>query len=155
MTNLLVNIAVFSFICLGVLLPVRSEMGPAVSPVLPPLDITGKSFDGWCRSKYNDCSISIAEDYILIDSKYKVKREQITSWSRNDEFRDASGFIGQHHLYTYEFRYQRSDGIYERGWIIFQNAKASDRFYVSIKKWAAAKELICQYNFDSRRVICN
>jgi len=155
MINPLASIAAISFIALGVILPARSEMGPAVTPEQPLMVLSGQSFDGWCRINYKDCEIRIDENYIIVDNKYKVSKEQITSWSRNDQFRDASGFTGPHHLYTYEFRYQKPDGKYERGWIIFQNSKASDSFYASLKKWAAAKEDICQYNFDSRKVVCN
>lgn len=133
----------------------RTDMGPAIAPEQPLMVLTGKTFDGWCRSKYKDCKISIEGESLLIDNRHRVAKDQITSWSRSDEFRDASGFIGPHHLYTYEFRYKKPDGNYEKGWIVFQNSKASDSFFASIKRWAAAKEHRCQYNFDTRRVVCD
>lgn len=129
-------------------------MGPAVAPKEKFPELTRKSFDGWCRKKYQDCTISIEGDSLVIDGSYRVNKNDIYLWSRADEFRQQSGFIGPHHLYTYEFRYKDEVGQSERGWVVFQESNASDAFYSSIKAWAGSAEQKCEYNFDARKVVC-
>lgn len=134
--------------------PVIADMGPA--KVTPSTEKPNKTatYDGWCKTKYNDCKISFEGDYLVVDGKHKVSRDQIYSWTRLDEFRRESGLIGPHHLYIYEFRYKSASGATEQGWVVFQNSSASDAFYASLKAWGGTKEKRCEYNFDKRQVVC-
>ena len=131
-----------------------ADMGPATLETPKAKSSLTSAYEGWCKTKYNNCKISFEGDYLVIDGKHRVAKEQIYSWARLDEFRRESGFIGPHHLYTYEFRYRSSSGATEQGWILFQNSAASDSFYASVKDWAGARESRCEYNFDVRRVVC-
>lgn len=132
----------------------HADMGRAdVIKNEPGLPIQSK-FDAWCVEKYADCVVTIDDDKISVDGSSGVTRNNLIKWERNDNYRDASGFIGPHHLYSYKFIYKVADGRWKKAVIVFQNSRTSDRFYERLKLWNPKKEANCQYNFDTRKVEC-
>lgn len=134
--------------------PARADMGKAdVVKSEPGLPVQSK-FDAWCVEKYADCVVTITDEKISVDGSSGVTKQNLIKWERNDNYRDASGFIGPHHLYSYKFIYKASDGRWKKAVIVFQNSRTSDRFYERLKSWNLQKEQNCQYNFDTRKVEC-
>ena len=133
---------------------VKADMGKAdVTKSEPGLPVQSK-FDAWCVEKYADCVVTITDEKISVDGSSGVTKKNLVRWERNDNYRDASGFIGPHHLYSYKFVYRDSDGDRRKAVIVFQNSRTSDRFYERLKSFLPKKESNCQYNFDTRQVQC-
>ena len=135
-------------------MPARADMGKAdVIKSEPGLPVQSK-FDAWCVEKYADCVVTITDEKISVDGSSGVTKKNLIRWERNDNYRDASGFIGPHHLYSYKFVYRDVEGKRRKAVIVFQNSRVSDRFYERLKIFLPTKESNCQYNFDTRTVQC-
>ena len=134
--------------------PLRAELGPAdiSSPILQSPSLN--TFNAWCVRKYAKCSVRLSGGILSVDNSSGITSNQLISWSKNDRFRQPSGFIGGHHLYAYNFVYLSSSGRRKEATIVFQNSKYSDKFYLMMKKWNPSKERRCRYNFDTRKEVC-
>ena len=144
--------SIFSIICFSG--PAIADLGPADVPKSKPVQATQTTFDAWCVEKHNDCIVKLINGRLSVDGSSGITADQLITWSREDNYRNPSGFIGGHHLYAYNFRYTRSNGDIGNAKIVFQNSKVSDKFYSSVKEWFPSKERRCRYNFEYRKVIC-
>ena len=138
---------------IGFALPSQAEFGRAVTEDKP-LPKPPTAFTAWCAEKYADCSVEFDGDRIVVDGDEGVKRSRIIRWRMRDDYREASGFIGDHHLYNYIFTFINAKGDESQATLVFQNAKTSDKFRQRLRKWVPGREVNCRYNFDVRRVVC-
>ena len=144
--------AVLAILCFA--LPARADFGRAVTEDKP-LPQAPSSFIAWCAEKYADCSVEFDGDRIVVDGDEGVDRSRIVRWRMRDDYREASGFIGDHHLYNYIFTFVNSKGDETQATLVFQHEKTSDKFRKRLRKWLPGREVHCRYNFDVRRVVCD
>lgn len=142
-----------TLICLAS--PANADLGKADVPESKPTLMSQTVFDAWCVEKDNDCTVKLINGRLSVDGSAGITSEQLITWSRDDNYRNSSGFVGGYHLYSYNFRYSTSSGDIRNAKIVFQNSEVSDKFYGLVKEWVSNKEHRCRYNFEYREVRCD
>lgn len=111
-------------------------------------------FNAWCAVKYSRCTVRFSENHLLIDGGDPISKSAVLSWKKVDSHRVSAGFIGDHHLYSFDFSYARPNKDPGLARILFQDTASADQFFARLRVWIPDKQIDCAYNFELRKEVC-